>query len=315
MHYQEQQIVLHTEAGYGRRLPLDFSGDVFRQLAPMMMSSVRMAIEGTSVHVGAPPAWLRRASDVRFVGISEGSNRDSVLHMEAPGLGEAAEELYQQGTLWETRPAPDDTALNVFARVTREVRQGNPDSALYDLQLLKHLSHSNRLFQQKMISMDLPEKTGTTQLDREVAIRATELSQRTPSPRQVRVVGHLDMIRHSTRSFEMLLEEGKAVRGILEDGDYMGSLRDLLGQTVLVIGKAVYRPSGSLLRIDAQAVSAGNGVPKLFAKVPPPMEHRPTTIRYRVGEQAKRGVPGFFGKWPGEESDEELLAMLRDVRG
>jgi hypothetical protein len=258
---------------------------------------------------------LRRSADVRFVGISEGRNSDTVLHLEAPVLGEAAEEVYRQGTLWETRPAPDDTAVNVFARVTREVRQGNPDSTFYDLYLLRHLSHSSRLFQRQLVSMDVPEKAGFARLDREVAIRAAELTQRTPSPRQVRVIGHLDMIRHSTRSFEMLLEEGKAVRGVLENADYIDTLRDLLGQTVLVIGKAVYRPSGSLLRIDAQAVAGGTGEPKLFARVPPPIEHRQTTVRFRVGEQAKRGVPGFFGKWPGDETDEELLAMLKDMRG
>jgi len=66
--------VLRTEARYGLRLPLDFCGDVGRQLAPMMLGSVRMAIEGTSTHVGAPPLWLRQASDVRLVGIfGEGS--------------------------------------------------------------------------------------------------------------------------------------------------------------------------------------------------------------------------------------------------
>jgi len=313
--YQEQQIVLHTEGGYGKRLPLDFSGDVFRQLSPMMSSSVRMAIEGTSSHVGAPPGWLRRASDVRFLGLSEGKDCATVLHLDAPRLGEAAEEVYKQGSLWETKPAPDDTAVNVFARVTREVRQGNPDSTLYDRHLLKQFSHSNRLFFHKLVSMDVPDGATTARLDREVAIKAAELTDRTPSPRQVRVVGHLDMIRHSTRSFEMLLEEGKIVRGVLDDGEQMDRLKALLGKAVLVVGKAIYRPSGTLLRLDAQAIDEGAGESKAFAKVPPPMEHRIPAARLRISEQVKGGVAAFFGKWPGDESDEELLAMLREVRG
>jgi hypothetical protein len=281
----------------------------------MMVSSVRMAIEGTSSHVGAPPMWLRKASDVRFVGLSETSNQDTILHLEAPALGEAAEDIYKQGKLWDTKPAPEDTAINVFARATREVSQRNADSLLYDRHLLKHFSHSSRLFQHKLVSMDIPEKNGHAHLDREVAIRAKELTDRTPSPRQVRVVGHLDMIRHSTRSFEILLEEGKSVRGVLENGDHIDTLKKLLGQQVLIVGKAVYRASGLLLRVDAQAVGESNGEPKVFAKVPPPIEHRQPTVRLRISEQAKRGVPRFFGKWPGEETDEELLAMLRDVRG
>jgi hypothetical protein len=319
MRYQEQEIVLHTEARYGKRLPLDFCGDVCRQLAPMMLGSVRMAIEGTSSHVGAPPLWLRQASDVRLVGISERGQGDTTLHLEAPPLGEAAEELYKQQTLWETKPAPQDTAVNVLARVMRDVRTGDPESPLYDLHLLKHLSHSQRLFRHSLVAMDMPQNSepahGFTRVDEQVALKAAELSERTPAPRPVRVSGHLDMIRHSTRSFELLLEERKPVRGVLEDPAAMGALKSLLGCTVVVVGKAVYRPSGSLLRIDAQGVASGQGESKLFEKVPSPVEKRLAPVRYKPGEQVRRGVPGFFGRWPGEETDEQLLAILKELRG
>jgi hypothetical protein len=274
-----------------------------------------MTIEGTSAQVSAPPAWLKRSSDVRFLGLSEGIESSTILHVEAPALGEAAEEVYAQGALWDTRPAPEDTAVNILARITREVRHGNPDSALYDRHLLKQFSHSRRLFQRRLAWIDVPEKTESTRLDREVATKATELTDRTPSPRQVRVVGHLDMIRHSTHSFEMLLREGAPVRGILESGEHMNVLKGLLGKTILVVGKAVYRPSGSLLRVDAQAIAEAGDEATVFEKVPTSFRHRQPATRLRVSEQSRRGVPGFFGKWPGEESDEELLAMLREVRG
>jgi hypothetical protein len=113
----------------------------------------------------------------------------------------------------------------------------------------------------------------------------------------------------------MLLQEGSAVRGVLETAEQMETLKGLLGKSVLIVGKAVYRPSGSLLRIDAQAVGEGIGQPRIFEKVPPPMQHKQHVTRFRVSEHNKRGVPGFFGKWPGDETDEELLAMLREVRG
>ncbi|PYX01611.1 MAG: hypothetical protein DMG89_00805 [Acidobacteria bacterium] len=317
MRYQEQEIVLHTEARYGKRLPLDFCGAVCRQLAPMMLGSVRMAIEGTSSHLGAAPLWLRQASDVRLVGISERGQGDTALHLEAPPLGEAAEELYKQQTLWETKPAPQDTAVNILARVMRDVRTGDPESPLYDLPLLKHLSHIHRLFRHSLIAMEMPQNSkpeyGFTRVDEQVALKALELSERTPAPRPVRVSGHLDMIRHSTRSFELLLEERRPVRGVLEDATAMDTLKSLLGFRVLVVGKAVYRPSGSLLRIDAHGVASGQGESKLFEKVPGPVEKRPAPVRYKPGEQARRGVPGFFGKWPGEETDEQLLAMLKEL--
>ena len=275
-------------------MPLDFGGDVLASTGPMMTSSVRMAIEGTSSHVGAPPTWL--GTELPTFALWEfrrGNTATPCSIWKRRFLARPPKKFISRvpyGT-----PGWRETAVNVFARVAREVRQGNPDSTLYDLHLLRHLSLSNRLFEHKLISMDVPQTTGSTNFDREVATRAAELTRGTPSPRQVRVVGHLDMIRHSTRSFEMLLEEGRAVHGVLENGDYMDTLRDLLGQTVLVVGKAVYRPSGSLLRIDAQAVTAGRAESKLFAKIPPAMEHRQATVRYRVRQASKtRGSRIFW---------------------
>ena len=298
---------------------MGFCGDLFRRLAPMVSSSVRMAIEGSSSPVGAPPIWLRRAADVRVLGWEENQTGGTILHVEAPPLGEAAEEIYRQPALWDTKPAPYDTALNVFARAAREVRIGNADSSLYDLGLLRRFRYTDQLFGREVEFIEVPEARvpdpPLARLDRESAVRAHQLTDQTPASRQVRVSGRLDMIRHSTRSFEMLLNDGKPVRGVLENADEIEELKSLLGKTITVVGKAIYRPSGSVLRIDAQGVQEGSPASKLFTQIPPPLSHRVPIARMRLSEQRGNWMDAFFGSWPGEESDEELLAMLREVRG
>jgi hypothetical protein len=319
MNYVEQHVLLQTGGHYGSRLPMEFCGDFFRRLSPMVTSSVRMAIEGSSSPVGAPPTWLRRAADVRVLGWAESSEGSTILSIEAPTLGEAAEEIYRQTALWDTKPDPEETALNVFARAAREVRNGNAESSLYDLGLLKRLGHSSRLFDQEVQYVDLPEsrapQSALARLDCEIATRAQQLTEQTPASRQVRVFGRLDMIRHSTRSFEIFLEDGKPVRGVLENADQIEYLKSLLGRSITIVGKAIYRPSGSVLRIDAQGVEQGAAASKLFAQVPPPISRRVSATRIRPGEQHKNWMDAFFGSWPGDESDQELLEMLREIRG
>ncbi|HEX4037847.1 MAG TPA: hypothetical protein VHX37_07295 [Acidobacteriaceae bacterium] len=300
-------------------MPLDFCGDLFRRLSPMVTSSVRMAIEGSSASSGAPPGWLRRAADLRVLGWSEIGQGDTVLHIEAPPLGEAAEEIFRQTALWDTKPAPEETALNVFARAAREVRSGNTDSSLYDLPMLRRFGYSERLFTHGLRSIDVPAgraaDSAVSHLDREVAVHALQLTAQTPASRQVRVSGRLDMIRHSTRSFEMLLRDGKPLRGVLGGADEIESLKSLLGKAVTVVGKAVYRPSGTVLRIDAQAVEEGAAASRLFGKVPPPLVRHVPNPRLRTADQQGGWLDSFFGTWPGDETDQELLEMLREVRG
>jgi hypothetical protein len=119
------------------------------------------------------------------------------------------------------------------------------------------------------------------------------------------------MVRHSTRSFEVLLANGDPVRGVLVDGT-SEALQKHFGKEITVLGRAIYRPSGSLLRLDASEILESTEGREAFSVVPSsfvaqaPLERKPQT--------AKSGVSAFFGIWPGEETDEELMAALAELR-
>ena len=311
LNYQPQVLRLQTNHDYCKRLPLDLCGDIMRTVKPLTTQSVRMAVEGSSVARGARPNWLDSASDIRFVDYSS-EGEDTLLHVEVPRLGEAAHEIYEQGELWDTKPAAEATAIDVFGQVISEVAAANPESVWFDRPLLARLKQLGKLFSEHLLSLRLPRDSVT--VDKRVVQNAAQLSDRTPAPRQVRVVGVLDMIRHSTRSFALKMPDGAEVHGVVENLEQVDSLRHLFGKPALVLGKAVYRPSGTLLRIDAQAVENGEGQPVLFAKVPPPRSRKPPLPRRVASGKGWSGLSAFFGKWPGEETDEEWQEMLSELR-
>ena len=139
-------------------------------------------------------------------------------------------------------------------------------------------------------------------------------AEHTPQARQVRVTGILDMIRHGTRSFALNLEDGIEVRGVVKTPEQIEELKQFLGTKLLVLGRAVYGASGKLLRIDAEGFESGEGQPRLFAKVPTAREVRPALVRIKRNVHQQQGVPAFFGKWPGEETDEDFERMLAELR-
>ena len=284
----------------------------------MLGNSVRMAIEGASSSAGAPPAWLRRAADVRVTGVS-GRDADTIFQVEAPPLGEAARDVYLQDALWETRPPETATAINVVARVFDDVARADPESSRYDRQLLNKIIRLRRLFDDRVVSIRFQAaKTDGelfTLVTPQVVDSAVRLADRTPQPRQLRLTGVLDMIRHSTRSFGLKLEDGSEVRGVLETQEQTEDLKQYLGRKLLVLGRAVYRPSGRLLRIDAEGFESGEGQPLLFAKVPAPRESRPPVLRAKPVLHQRQGVGAFFGTWPGQETDEDLERMVVELRG
>jgi len=306
---------LQTGTDYAQRIPLDVCAGIMGRISPLFVGSLRMAIEGASVTCGRPPAWLERASDIRFVDYSHDRD-DTLIALGLPRLGDAAGELYRQGKLWDTRPSPDDTAFEVFRHVVDEVAAENTESSWYDRQLLTRLARMKQVFGSPVQAITLPSGSGSTRVDEKVTHTAARLGASTPATRQVRIAGLLDMIRHSTRGFALRLESGEEVQGVMESADGLAALPEFFGKPVLVLGRAVYRPSGRLLRIDAAGIEDGAGVSPLFSRIPLPQTVRPSSSgRWKIAETGRRGVPAFFGTWPGNETDADMESLVKDIRG
>jgi len=310
---------LQTGADYTQRIPLDLCGGIMSRISPLFVGSLRMAMEGASIASGRPPAWLERASDIRFLDYSHEGD-DTLIALGLPRLGEAAGELYRQGKLWDTRPGAGDTALEVFRRVVDEVAAENNESSWYDRQLLTRLARMKQVFGSQIRAISLSGGIGGTRVNEKVTATAARLGASTPATRQVRISGVLDMIRHSTRSFSLRLESGEEVHGVMESADGLAALPEFFGKPVLVLGRAVYRPSGRLLRIDAAGIEEigtgkNSGASPLFSKVPPPQTVRPSASgRWKISEAGRRGVPAFFGTWPGDETDADTDMLVKDIR-
>jgi hypothetical protein len=149
-------------------------------------------------------------------------------------------------------------------------------------------------------------------LDEGVIATARELSSSTPRPQAARIMGRLDMIRASTHSFALQLDDATEIRGVLTEGE-MDELAEFFQREILVIGRAVFRPSGNLLRIDATEFHPASEGDHFFSTLPT-AHSRPLDVREVSRQQdQKRGVAAIFGQWPGDETDEEIEAALREM--
>lgn len=313
MNYVEQEIVVRGAVEDGPGAGVHLAGAVFREITKTVKPCVRMALTGRSASVGKPPDWLQKAWNVRVVGFSRRAE-DVIFQMSSPTLGEAAPKVFEQTSLWDDDLRSDETALDLMGKLVHDVttRQANSDS--YDESLLATLTAWDGLFHSRIKAVMLPsrEEGNRASLDLGVVGSARELGSRIPSPRQVRLVGTVDMVRHSTRSLGLRLNNGEEIRCSVVTDDVAG-LGEFLNRELTVLGKAVYRPSGTVLRVDVEAILNTTEGRDQFSYVPLSFEQR---LRGESKLQTKRtGVAAIFGTWPGEETDSELLAGLSELRG
>ncbi|MGD9494886.1 MAG: hypothetical protein AB7Y46_01120 [Armatimonadota bacterium] len=277
----------------------------------LVQRSIRMRIEGRS-KPGRPPGWLERASDIRVLRVS-GQN-DAHIVFACPRLGEAAQEVYQQGQLWSNRPDPDATGLDLVGDVIVGLRHRDSDSDLFDSSLLVGIRALAGAIENGFSAIDIPSaiERGPATVDQAVIDIARAFARSTPRPQTVRVAGTLDMVRDSTSAFAIRLDDGAEVAGVLLAGN-VREIALLLGTRVVVEGTAVFRPSGNLLRIDARKVVSAPSAPGIWSQLP-----RPRSTRFAQAELMRRqgprsGLAGILGKWPGEETDAEIAAILEEI--
>ncbi|HQF14268.1 MAG: hypothetical protein WBH86_07190 [Thermogutta sp.] len=307
-------IRLRSSAHFGGKVPPGPLGTVLQVLPAAVRRTVLMAVQGRSIARGTSPTWLSAASDVRLVDYA--SKDDTILKLESPRLGDVAPELYEQKQFWPTLPAPQDTGIDLLADVLADLAAGNLDSERFDQPLLRQLTRFEGALEHGFEAIEvLPQRRPTGQpsrLDRSVLEIAERFCAATPPPERVRLAGTLDMVRASTRTFGIRLEQGEELRGVLLEED-IHKIAPLLGKQVLVLGRVQYKPSGRALRIDAEEVKPAHGDVSLWSRIPPARGQPINASTLRRPQGPRSGLAAVIGRWPGDESDHEIEAWLEEI--
>ncbi len=317
MNYVVHKMLLHSECHFGGKLPPHHVGLLLAEVPFAVRDAVSMALRNRSKVQGPRPGWLERASDVRFV--HHEGNGETALYFEAPTLGEAAQDIYAQGSLFpELRPDPQDTGFDLLGDVLADIRQHNADSGHFDPPLLSRITRFHKVFSKRspFTGIDVTSRRyaarEAARFTPEVIESARALLGDTPSSHRVRVVGSLDGLEASTQRFSVLLDTGEKIVGVFSEEQF-DALQCLWRQRVVVLGVAVYRASGRLLRIDAEAVQPGENEGAVFSQMPTPPHARLDVSKLRRPQGPRSGMAAIMGRWPGDESDEAIDAALETL--
>jgi len=286
-------------------------GELTSVLLDATRGALRLRVEGRSTARGSLPAWLGAAADFEIVGIEAGS---TLVVIEAPALMEVAPALFAHQALFEPIDS-GESAFGVMEQTLRAAVDGRSDSDLFDQQLLSVFKRFDRVLAAGFSSLELTNGlTGgdCVKVDRRSVAAVDSLIRSTPEPQRTRVAGTLDTIRHSDRMFTLIVDDGKAVKGIAE-GFASEQLAGFFGQSVVVAGTAIFRPSGALLRIEADAIEPGGSNDVVWARVPAPLFRGTDVPSLRQPQGLRSGVNAIIGRWPGEETEEEIAAALGEL--
>jgi hypothetical protein len=294
-------------------IPIGALRSVLDVLLESSKRGLRLAVQGESVKRGEVPSWLSKSLDFTVTGLEKGS---TVLGLEAPVLGETAPVQIAEQDLWYSKPAPEDTALTLLSRSVRDTMSENLESDSYDAGVLNGLLSFDsilRNFAQRIEFESDERPQDRFKLGCEEIEKIRQLKTDTPEPMTFVVSGKLDMIQHSSKRFHLEVSDRQSIPGTV-DPEFLSAedLRQWWGKKVTIKGLVHFRPSRRVRLIEAQVIKSKAEGEEVFERVPVP----PTTME--LFEPTRRATPTagalmeVWGKWPGDESIEEILAALRD---
>ena len=308
----ERIFRLEGPKGLGARPHPGLVGDLMVQLPDTLRDAVRMGFLHSSRAEGRLSNALKAASEVRFVDVSSDSDDVTNVRFELPVFGDAAPELFAQGQLWDRGPKPEGSAFDLLGDALVDIGAGRVDSDHFDQALLGRIGHYGRLFKHGLTRIALNGDGGgmIAQVSPAVVESAHMLSRRTPTPRRVRVTGRLDLMGASQGILKLHLRPGEIVTALWAGPKNLEEFKDSFNRDVVVEGLGVLRPSGTLLRIEAEALLPATSQDEFFRQLPEGIIERDYSqaVRLRAGEPSV--YARILGSIPAEESDEEFAAAV-----
>jgi len=298
------------------RLPAEVLLETVGALLEGARQATRFFVEGESTRKGPRPTWLDAACRIEVTGLTAGS---AIVAFEAPALSEAAPDRFGSERQISLFPEQlrlldaDSSAVDLFAGVLASAVHGDRDHVLADRPLLDTCLRFARATRD---AFDAIQLEGVARLDAPLVVARGDLAKlerlrdETPGPRAVRVTGALDTISATKSDVLLTLADGTAVAARLDAHDNE-QLKSLFGSRVVVSGVAQFRPSGKLLVIDVEHLGPAREGDAVFESTPKAGGRALASLR---AQDEATGVSAFFGTWPGDESDEELLGALEAIR-
>jgi hypothetical protein len=250
---------------------------------------------------------LEQAADFDIIGFQSGS---TIIELEAPPLAEAVPEKFAQQSLFGGLDT-SNSAFKVFEESFEDAISGVTDSDRFDDALLQTYAKLNSVFAEGIESFTISNGSFSSPqiLVTQQHIESVRTLRRdTPPAQATRIAGRMNTIRHSDKMFELVVQSGETLRGVAPSD--FDQLADLFGKDVVVVGKVVFRPSGSVLRIESTKIEPITGNIALWSKAPKARKHGLITRNLRVHQGPQSGLLKIWGQWPGDETDEQIHEAL-----
>ena len=307
-HYQLQLNGFEDEQGY---ISITAIHQVLGSLIKTAKCSTLLLVNGIGTGKGPIPSWLKNSLDFKLTEISDNL---TVIDIEAPFFRNTAEEEFAHSDFRNTFPDLDSTALDVALRAIQEARRSIFSGELADKAVLDSIANLRHVFINPDMSLsilNLDDHRQDIRLDLEALNLIKRLSAELPKSGAYLVSGTVEHIDCKSGKFLLRIGENQLVPGRLSD--YLldaERLESLQASPTLMEGFVHFKVDGTPRYISTVCITENTSGRVAFDRLP---EVKVQFFKH-YRKASKFDLMSLWGKWPGDETYEELMEDLDLIR-
>lgn len=141
--------------------------------------------------------------------------------------------------------------------------------------------------------------------------RIEKTNKTRPAPERTLVAGLLDEMKFSRRELILRTTENKRIVVKVSESKFQ-EMKEFFGEVLIIVGVAYFKPGGNLSYVKMESFDVEGKSSFFFSG-----KSDNLIMQQQIARQLREGkklnpIDDIFGKWPGQETDEEFERMIRD---
>lgn len=189
------------------------------------------------------------------------------------------------------------------------------DKNLLDEPIVNELIKFKKFFQteNEQILMSNRGSIPEAQFSKKSIEKIESIFKTTPQPEKTIIYGTIDEMKYSRSQLVLLTKENERVVVMQKSKDLFKEVKSFFGKTITINGKAYFKPGGQLSYVEMERFSEPKSGDEFFSKKP-----QQIPFQQQIAMQLKSGkknnpLDDIFGKWPGNETDEEFNELIKSL--
>jgi len=305
----EYEIKINSATGDEGSISLERLILLANSLQAIAKGALQIRLGGMSSWRGRTAIHLNNALEIRLKGLREGC---TVLDLECETFHKTL--TGQQGSIFYPQLLEELSAMTPMSLVIHSFNIAlaeNGEDEYLDKPLLHELQNFKKVFLAKneIVTFSSSGSMPGLQLDKAKLNKIKTLEDQTPNPQSIIVKGLVETLKYSNSKVTIQMKTAR-VDAFLPDRIKPGTIGKHWGKELTIAGTAHYRPSGRIAYIDVERIFEPGKGDDYFSRKKT-SETTEQQIKRQLSEKQYRNSLGeLVGKWPGDESFEDLLKQL-----